>query len=303
MLHKIDHPWGKADVIRTIMKYVERYPAIRKILSPLLWRINIFSDFMIAYVFRAKIKATTPFGFDLVSRKYSANRQMLTGTFESEEIDIIKDNLISSDVFVDVGANIGYYTCLALSLGKHAVAVEPQLQNLECLYENLSINGWPEAEVFPLGLSHEPGLLVLYGASGLCASLVKGWAGYPERFKQIIPVNTMDNILGERFNGKKIFIKIDVEGAEYQVLRGAEKTLAMSPRPTWLIEISPGLFHPGGSNPHYADTFRVFWEHGYEVHLANKDKRLITSADIENLLEVKGALMNKFNFLFVPKRF
>src|SRR5208337_3210303 len=110
-----------------------------------MWKINIFTDFMSAYVFRSKIKAPTPFGFDLVTRKYYANRMMLTDTFESEEIDIIKDNLISADVFVDVLADISYYTCIALSLRKPLVAVEPQLQCLECLYENLSINGWPGA--------------------------------------------------------------------------------------------------------------------------------------------------------------
>lgn len=213
----------------------------------------------------------------------------------------MKKNLINSDVFVDVGANIGYYSCLALSLGKYVVAVEPQPQNLECLYTNLKDNGWADTEVYPLGLSNKPGLLTLYGASGLCASLVNGWAGYSERFKQIIPVNTMDNILGDRFQGKKLFIKIDVEGAEYGVLRGAEKTMAMSPLPTWFIEVTPSLFHPGGSNPNYSATFDLFWKHNYEVHLANRDNTLVTPEDIKKWQVANISPTDEYNYLFVPR--
>ncbi len=275
---------------------------MKKFIQTLLWKKNIFSDFMIAYVFKSKIKASTPFGFNLVSRNYTANRKMLGGSFESEEMDIIRDNLLEADVFVDVGANIGYYTCLALSMGRRAIAVEPQQQNLECLYENLSSNGWPDAEVFPMGLSQEPGLLTLYGASGLCASLVMGWAGYSERFRQVIPVNTLDNVLGSRFDGKKLFIKIDVEGAEYQVLKGAVKTLAMSPRPVWLIEISPGLFHPGGSNQHYEATFDLFLQHGYEVRIANKESRIVTRTEIGDWFSGRDTDTIEFNFLFTPGR-
>jgi len=226
---------------------------------------------------------------------------MLKGTFEQDELSIIKSHLNSSDVFVDVGANIGYYSCIARSLGKDVVAFEPQIQNLECLYANLKSNGWSDTEVYPIGLGRKPGLLTLYGASGPSASLVKGWAGYSERFNRIIPVNTIDNVLRDRFDGKRLFIKIDVEGAEYDVLRGATKTVTMSPRPTWFIEICLSEFHPGEINPNYAATFDLFWRHGYEVLLANKEMRPITSVDIKNWVSDKRTNLNEFNYLFIPK--
>jgi FkbM family methyltransferase len=267
-----------------------------------MWKKHIFSDFCNTYIFKSKHEASTPFGFTLVSRNYLANRMMLQGTFETDEVDMIKSHLQGADVFVDVGANIGYYTCLARSLSKYVVAFEPQPQNLECLYASLNRNGWSDTEIFPLGLSHSPGLLTLYGASGLSASLVKGWAGYPERFKKVIPVNTMDNLLCNRFEGKKLFIKIDVEGAEYDVLKGAIKTLTMSPRPTWFIEVCLGEFHPGKLNPNYAATFNLFWMHGYEARLANKENKLVTDTDIKKWLADKQSNMYDFNYLFIPKQ-
>ena len=288
-------------MIKSIIRFIRNRPSLDDIRGRLLWKKHILSDYMNTYVLKSKRTSPTPFGFDLISRNYISNRLMLKGTFESDELDIIKNNLLSSDVFVDVGANIGYYTCLALSLGKQAVAVEPQPQNLECLYANLSNNGWTDAEVFPLGLGSKPSILTLYGASGPCASLVKGWAGYSGRFKQIIPVNTMDNILGNRFEGKKLFIKIDVEGAEFDVLRGAEKTITMSPHPTWLIEVSPNLFHPGGSNPHFTATFDFFWQHGYEVRVADKENRLVSPKDIKER-QIEGiSSTNEYNYLFIPR--
>jgi FkbM family methyltransferase len=289
-------------VVKSILKYFGRYPALRRIYSAIMWKKYLFSDLINTYVFKSKIEARTALGFSLVSRKYIANRRMLEGAFEQVELDIIKKNLNNADVFIDVGANIGYYACMARSLSKYVVAVEPQPQNLECLYTNLNINDWSDTEVFPLGLSHSPGLLTLYGASGPSASLVKGWAGYSQRFNRVIPVNTLDNILCDRFKGKKLFIKIDVEGAEYDVLRGAEKTLTMSPRPTWFIEVCLSEFHPGGTNPNYAAIFNFFWKNNYEVRLANGENRLITSSDISTWIANKRSNVSEFNYLFIPKQ-
>ncbi|GAH55819.1 unnamed protein product, partial [marine sediment metagenome] len=122
-----------------------------------------------------------------------------------------------------------------------------------------------------------------------------------KRFKRVIPVNTLDTLLGDRFDGKNLFIKIDVEGAEYNVLRGALKTLCISPRPTWFIEICLNEFHPGEINPDYEATFDFFWQHGYEVRMANKEFTLVTHSDIKSWVANKSSTTNNFNYLFIPK--
>lgn len=288
-------------MIKSLVKKSRFYPVIHRFYSRTMWWTYILSDLAHTYVFKSKIEAATPFGFNLVSRNYVANRMMLKGAFEQGELDIFTRCLRTADVFIDIGANIGYYTCIARSLSKGAVAVEPQPQNLECLYENLRCNGWSDTEVYPLGLSDKPGLLTLYGASGPSASLVRGWAGYSDRFKRTIPVTRMDHVIGGRFEGKKLFIKIDVEGAEYNVLKGADKVLTLSPRPTWFVEICLNQYHPGALNPNYADTFDLFWQHDYEVRLANPEYRMITPADIRKWIADGQTDTNEVNYLFVPK--
>jgi FkbM family methyltransferase len=284
-----------------IKNHLRRYPKFMKAYGALQWKKHIWSDWFNTCISKKNIQFDTPFGFKLVARNYIANRMMMNGTFETEEVELIKKNLADADVFVDVGANIGLYTCIARSLGKYVVAIEPQPQNLCCLYANLNNNNWQNTEVFPLGLSNKPDLLMLYGASGPSASLVSGWAGYSNRFKRVIPVNTLDTLLGDRFLDKKLFIKIDVEGAEYDVLRGALKTICISPRPTWFIEICLNEFHPGEINPNYESTFDLFWQNGYEVRLASKAYSLVTPNDIKSWVVNKHSENNNFNYLFIPK--
>jgi FkbM family methyltransferase len=225
---------------------------------------------------------------------------MRTGKFEVEETEIISKLLPHADLFVDIGANLGYYTCLALQAGKPVVAFEPQQQNLQCLFKNLIANGWEgKAEVFPLALSDCPGLLTLYGASGPSASLIKNWAGYSSSFKKVVPVSTLDNVLAGRFSGQRLFIKMDVEGAEFHVLKGALGTLKISPKPVWLLEICLQEFHPEGKNPDFQEIFRLFWDNGYQAFTATADPELVSSQEVASWVEKGHAESGTFNYVFV----
>jgi FkbM family methyltransferase len=234
----------------------------------------------------------------MVSGNSMHHRLMQAGAFEPEEVALVIDYLKMSDVFVDIGANTGFYSCLARSLGKHVVAIEPQPQNLKYLCRNLFINGWQDVEIFPVGLSDHPGIATLYGISSTGASLVPGWAAQPKVFKRMVPVSTLDILLGFRFSGKKLFIKLDVEGFEYQVLHGCHETLSMQPRPVWMVEICLADYHPGGFNAHYRDTFDAFFDTGYEAKTANEHQTPITPADIERHVKAGRSDSGTINFLF-----
>ena len=130
---------------------------------------------------------------------------MQSGAFEPQETALIRKLLDGAEVFVDVGANIGFYTCLARALGKYTLAVEPLPQNLAYLYANPEANGWTDVEICPCGLAKLPGLATLYGGS-TGASLVKGWAGASPLLRQLVPLSTLDIVLGQRFNGPQLLI-------------------------------------------------------------------------------------------------
>jgi FkbM family methyltransferase len=199
---------------------------------------------------------------------------MEAGVFEREETDLARRLLQESDVFVDVGANIGLYTCLARAAHRTVIAVEPLPRNLEYLYANLRANGFEDVEVFPVGLAQAAGLATLFGGS-TGASLIRGWADAPAPLQRTIPLSTLDTLLGDRFAGQRLLIKIDVEGAELGVLRGAARTLSRVPAPAWMVEISRGELHPDGVNADLHAVFQLFDEAGYVASSIEGPERII----------------------------
>jgi FkbM family methyltransferase len=269
-------------VRRGLRRVVERTPLLARIYRDVREELRIARTPLVI----------TPHGFRL-----QGDRSMQTGTFEPEETALIARLLERADLFVDIGANVGYYTCLARSRGKHVVAIEPLASNLRRLYRNLDANGWKDVEVWPLGLSADVGTARLYGAA-TGASLVPGWSGASEVFAQIIPIQRLDCLLGGRFDGKQILIKIDVEGAELGTLRGAAATLRRTPQPWWLIEIS-AVGQSTGPNPHFADTFRLLRQAGYTPYTGNRACQPLDPTQIDHIAATGDNRI--YNWLFLPE--
>lgn len=218
-----------------IKQYLKQIPLINKFLRfknrTRLWLRDVSSALLAK---KTKMKLT-PFGFKLIGSNSIHHISMQEGTFEPEEIALFQNLLENAEVFVDVGANIGFYSCLAS----------------------------------------------LYGGSSTGASLIGNWAGSSKFFHSTVSLTTLDIILGSRLAGKKLFIKVDVEGYEYNALLGSVKVMQMKPKPTWVVEICLNEFHPDGINPYYKDTFELFWQNGYSAYTADHRNRLIQPADVD----------------------
>jgi FkbM family methyltransferase len=240
----------------------------------------------------------TPMGFKLIG-----NQAMEQGLFEPEETQIIKKILKHTEIFINVGANIGYYCCLALQNNKRTIAFEPIGTNLRYLYKNIKANQWENGiEIFPLALSDKVGVTEIFGW-GTGASLIEGWAGIPSHYKTFVPTNTIDNIIGHRFQDKSCFILVDVEGAERPLLEGATKIFSRKRKPIWMVEISISEHQPEGVsiNPDFASTFQIFWDKGYEAWTAESDMRPVGPDDIQRITEQGTNIFDTHNFIFVEK--
>jgi len=240
--------------------------------------------------------APTPLGFRLVG-----NAAMERGKFEREETDLIRALLQEADMFINVGANIGYYCCLAASAGKPVIAFEPIALNLQFLLKNVEANGWGElVDIVPVALSDSPGVAKIYGG-GTGASLVKGWANGPEHYPTLVATSTLDAEAGPRVAGKRCLVVVDIEGAEMRMLGGARGLLAMSPRAMWIVEISVGEHQPRGValNPQLLETFQVFWAGGYEAWTTSRPYRRVEPAEVRGIVASGVDTLGTHNFLFV----
>lgn len=235
----------------------------------------------------------TKYGFAL-----AGDPSMAAGDWEANEVKTFLELMKTHDAVLDIGANVGLYTCLAASRGKQTVSFEPSARNLNFLYRNLWNNHFLDVEVFPLGLGEHPGLGRIFGYGGI-ASFVPGWAQAPEAQSSLVPLTTLDSVAACRFQGKKLLIKMDVEGFELNVLSGAGKTLDLNPKPTWLVEISlSGELVPGGINRRFAETFALFWNRGYTCALMNAPDTKVRQADVERWVAAEHVDMGTHDFLF-----
>jgi len=262
---------------------VERYPRLASVYRGVRDQLAFMDE-----------PVTTPWGF-----KLSGNPAMAEGTFEPVETEVVTRILQDVDVLVNVGANIGYYCSHALHMGKSVIAFEPVQKNLRFLCQNVKANDWKDIEIYPVALSNQVGVLEIYGAD-TGASIVKGWAGTPESYVTLVPSTSLDNVLGSRLQGKKVLVLIDVEGAEKGVLEGATALLRNDPKPIWLLEISATEHQPQGItvNPHFADTFKILLDAGYEAVTADKAMHRITWAEIVAAQAGDTSIFVAHNFLF-----
>jgi FkbM family methyltransferase len=158
------------------------------------------------------------------------------GTFERYEQDLLSRIVVPGDVVFDIGANVGFYTLLAARLVAPTgivVAFEPVARNIRYLRRHLEMNGCSNVRVFAAAVSDQVGTANFEaGPSHSEGHLITDDS--PASSAYSVSLVTLDRLVAQRETPIPQLIKIDVEGAEYAVLRGATDLLR-SARPQILL--------------------------------------------------------------------
>jgi FkbM family methyltransferase len=165
-------------------------------------------------------------------------RSFVYGTWEPNVVQAVTSAVKPGMRIVDVGAHIGYYTLLFAKFAGpsgHVVSFEPSVANFALLKKNVELNHLPNVQLFHEAVYSRTGDLTINvpedvhnsGNASIC---------HLERSKPLqVKAITLDSFCASS-NFCPDFLKMDVEGSEYDVLLGGREVIAQS-RPKMLVEL------------------------------------------------------------------
>jgi FkbM family methyltransferase len=187
--------------------------------------------------------AALPGGGVVVLRfdEWAGRHYLLHGSaFDPVELEFMCDSLEPGATALDVGANVGVYAiAAALRVGPsgRVVAVEADEDYVPRLRANLERNALENVEVIAAAAGDADGEAELMIASDRAFSSLKPLVAYSgSGATRRVPLRRLDTIWSELGEPNVAFVKIDVEGAEVEVLTGAERLLERC-RPALIVEV------------------------------------------------------------------
>jgi FkbM family methyltransferase len=191
------------------------------------------------------------------------------GTWEPSEAAILRSLLGPRSRFLDVGANVGYFSALAARCSPEGTidAVEPEPRSVSLLRFNL----WalaPHARIWPLGLGVRRGVAGLRVETGNPGNTAVDDGAGANRLAAIARGDEL--FAGQRFD----VIKVDVQGYECEVIQGLEDTIRYSRKVAVLVEFFPASMKERGLEP--TEALRLYRSMGFDrvVDVAGKLLRL-----------------------------
>jgi FkbM family methyltransferase len=198
---------------------------------------------------------------------------LIHGEWEPEETELVKKLIKPGDVFVDAGANLGYYSLIAARSGaSHVYAFEAQPSTYELLGKNVIINWMTKFITYEnLAVYSHTTDLEFFVRNRYPGNSSLGFTP-PDQlekwFDTATPVKVHAVSLDDYFADKpsKIdLIKVDVEGAEPAVFEGARRTLAKNREVKILCEWSPDQMATARQDP--AHLVEIWSEQGLRAHV------------------------------------
>lgn len=210
-------------------------------------------------------------GAGLMFNTQNANPGYALGTTEPLIQEVLAQCLRPGDAFYDIGANVGFFTVIAARLVQpsgRVYAFDPLPCNITALRHNMKLNGFSNVTVF------EKAVAATTGEAELSLAPETTWAklastGVRADARGSLSVGTvsLDDVIAQQGLAAPTFLKIDVEGAELDVLRGMRQVLAKD-RPLILCEAH-------GTNESLSEMLE---EAGYWQHVIEEPGKTLTEA-------------------------
>jgi len=188
------------------------------------------------------------------------------GIHEPITTHFIQEILKERDIFIDLGANIGYFSMLAaraVGAKGQVFSFEPEERNFKYLTRNKELNNYSQMKPLNMAVSNKKGRVKLYicpydtghhtiqQAEGITSYTTTTALSYEANKISYIEIETitLDEFLTSEGVSRVDFIKMDVEGAELLALQGMDKTIKRNENIKMIIEFFPLLLDKMESSP------------------------------------------------------
>jgi FkbM family methyltransferase len=221
---------------------------------------------------------------------------------EQQVTELLLDTLEGKKCFVDVGTNLGWYTCLASKKLSNGIVYgfEMDDQNFQLVQKNIALNFCENVNIFHAAIADHSGKVqYLRNSKSPSPSFRIAAENEITNFQQpnlvTVPAYTLDDF----FEEKKILpdvIKIDVEGAEFQVLTGMKNILS-NKRPILFLEIHPKklLF-----NCSVKDILTLMHSHGFQTYEISQMRDFNTHRELREI-DINTPLLKNTMLYLYPK--
>jgi FkbM family methyltransferase len=234
------------------------------------------------------VKMRAGFTMQLTPTELLQAHLYLFSTYELPTTRFIARYLKNNDVVLDIGANIGYISMFcanAIGKGGKIYAFEPERNNYAALQQHIALNSFTNIYPQRLAATSIPTTLRLYLASDNYGahSTIFNPDVLTQEYEEVQGI-TLDNFVQEQNIADIALVKIDVEGAEHEVLQGM-KTILSKHRPVLVIELNETLQQQRGLS---SDAIKQ--------QLLNENNYTIFSTDERGFLRVFVCLPKKCRY-------
>jgi len=191
---------------------------------------------------------------------------------------VLREEVKGCTLGYDIGANIGYTTLPIATACEKVFAFEPDKRSRKLLEKNLELNKLGNVLVFKDAVTDHCLGVNIYLSKKPNQSSIARKVGK----KKHVSSTTLDT--HARFNDDGVFIKMDIEGAEVEAIRGAKKILSHNEHVKILMEIHPKAY---GENRDFRETMDILTFHGFRM------KYIVNAKGMMDLFRAKGARLIK----------
>lgn len=215
----------------------------------------------------------------------------IVGAYEPETTKLFEKIIKEGQTIVDIGADYGYFSLLSAKLtgprGK-VFAFEPYKERCEqYLLKNISLNKFRNIEIVQKAASDMAGSHTYFVDSRSLFNINNTVTDTSNDVSmEIIESVRLDDFF-KNYDRPIDLIKIDVEGGEMSVLKGAHDILERNKNIKLILEVAPQIMRAAGVSPN--DLLLLLRTHGFVLHWINSDGSVVVVRDEEIISRAESA--------------